>query len=184
SSNAPQSEAGQPFWNYRLEEIERDGKKEWKPVGLSITTVLHNLMETTGGWPKRIGNLLFVIGQDSKPLFLQTADEFFGWFQGFLGGDENLLSWKGGPGQVSRSEFFAFLGQRVEAFEAVEVFPHYPKLPNHFYIHPEIKGGDGETLRHLLKRFCPATPADADLILSYFLQLVWGGAPGQRPAFL
>ena len=51
-------------------------------------------------------------------------------------------------------------------------------------MHPPVAGGDGDSLRRLLCRFKPATPIDKDLILAFFLSLVWGGQPGQRPAWL
>jgi hypothetical protein len=39
-------------------------------------------------------------------------------------------------------------------------------------------------LQALLRRFNPASPIDFDLILAFFLTLVWGGLPGTRPAWL
>ena len=50
-------------------------------------------------------------------------------------------------------------------------------------MHPEPKGGDGKAIAELMSLFKPATPIDYDLLLSYFLTLVWGGEPGQRLAY-
>jgi hypothetical protein len=51
-------------------------------------------------------------------------------------------------------------------------------------MHPQPKPSGGKALLALLERLNPATLIDADLILAYFLTLVWGGLPGRRPAFL
>jgi hypothetical protein len=85
---------------------------------------------------------------------------------------------------VSESRFFAHLQQTVENHDAVESFPHHPKMDRTFYLHPSPQGGNGKMLEQFMERFCPATLVDHDLILAFILTLFWGGHPGQRPAFL
>jgi hypothetical protein len=85
---------------------------------------------------------------------------------------------------VSEARFHAYESQTVRQYESVEVFPHEPPLPGAYYCHPAVAGGGGKALHMLLNRFRPATYADADLILALFLTGLWGGRPGQRPAFL
>jgi hypothetical protein len=85
---------------------------------------------------------------------------------------------------VTQAQFVGYLRQTVEDFDAVELYPHYPPLPRHCYCHPPPGGGDGRALREPLRRFKPATLADNDLILGFFLTLFWGGRQEQRPAWL
>ncbi len=96
----------------------------------------------------------------------------------------NMLEWADGRNMVSQERFFAYLTQVSEKYDAVERAPHWPALPNTYYMHQPPEGGDGAALRELIGRFCPATLADHDLILGFFLSLLWGGPPGQRPAWL
>src|SRR5262249_17344027 len=94
------------------------------------------------------------------------------------------VTWARGDDRVSKGEFFAYLRQTAEDFQSVEAFPHYPAQPRTFYMHEEPRGGSGADLRKLIRRFNPLTPADYDLIETFFLTLFWGGAGGQRPAWL
>src|SRR5207245_630550 len=111
-------------------------------------------------------------------------DDLFAWIGRQLGDRAaNPVHWRGGPDKVSEAKFHAHLQQVADNFEAVESYPHHPPLPRHHYMHPEIRGGDGKALGWLLARFSPATLVDHDLILSFWLTLIWGGPAGRRPAF-
>jgi hypothetical protein len=95
------------------------------------------------------------------------------------------VKWAGGGASlVPSAQFHAYLRQTVEDFDAVEMMPHEPSLPRHYYLHEPVRGGDGAHLRKLVWRFSPASDLDRELIRSAFLTLFWGGAPGTRPAFL
>ena len=43
---------------------------------------------------------------------------------------------------------------------------------------------NGDTLRQLVDRFCPATDINRDLLTAAFVTPAWGGPCGARPAFV
>jgi hypothetical protein len=154
-------------------------------VGISAPLIQEQLLKITGGWPKRVGQALFV-EEDGKPLYLDTPAALFAWISRRIpaNGEANPIRWGRGDSMVGREEFFAYLQQTVEAFNAVELFPHWPLIPGHYYLHPPLQGGDDKALRRLLSYYKPATQLDADLILSMHLTPAAGLRPGCRPAFL
>jgi hypothetical protein len=174
------------FANFIIEtELGENGKAVPKVVGLPITTLGRQLAKLTGGWPKRVGSMLFAEGEDGKPLWLPKSDALFAWIgRQILAEVVNPVRWATGTDKVTKGEFYQCLEQTAEAFDAVEAFPHHPPLPRTCYMHPKPTGGDGKALAELLERFTPSTPADADLIKAFLLSLLWGGPPGQRPAWL
>jgi hypothetical protein len=149
-------------------------------TALTLRAVARDLFWVTGGWPRRVGNLLFTV-RDHTPLYLEDVDDLFAW----VGAQQTKpIHWEGGPEMVSRAVLLAHLRQSAERFEAVETLPHWPPLPGHYYTHPPLGEGDGGALDALVDRFQPATPTDRALIKSMLLTPFWGGAPGTRPAFL
>jgi hypothetical protein len=166
--------------NYVIEGAGKDSTK----TGLSARAIASRLDAVTHGWPKRIDRRLFV-PDGGKPLWLESSDQLFAWMTRQLPVTEaNGLLWATGESMVSRPQFDAYLEQTVERFDALESLPHEPAIPGHYYLHPKVLGGNGKALRGLLARFNPATGVDFDLIKAMALTLFWGGAPGQRPAFL
>jgi hypothetical protein len=177
---------GTAFCNFFEKTIKtEDSTPSTIKVGLSAAHLKEELLHLSGGWPRRVEGLLFVQGAGSEPLWLTNADQLFAWISRQLPNDgANPLKWAKGQDKVTQAQFFAYLQQTCERYDAVERFPHYPALPNHYYMHPPAQGGDGQALRQLLGRFSPLTDVDHDLILTCLLTLFWGGAPGQRPAWL
>jgi hypothetical protein len=174
--------------NYR-KESRQDGKRARDVrIGLPAEHIRLRLSEKTGDWPRRVGKALFVPDGERGPLWLTKTAEVFAWAHAAVRAPHPAASavrWADrGEDLVSRSEFEAYLRQTATRYEAVEGAPHEPPLPDCFYIHPAPAGGDGAALDGLLRRFAPATPEDAYLIAALLLTLVWGGPPGQRPAFL
>jgi hypothetical protein len=162
-----------------------DGGTETHRVGLALQGLFARLMTITKGWPKRVGPLLFVPGADQRPLWLRTHPDLFAYIARRLPSlADNPIHWAAGEDMVTRDQFFAYLQQIAEAYEAVEPYPHHPPLAGHYYLHPQPQLTDRQALWALLDRFSPASPLDADLILALFLSLLWGGQPGQRPAWL
>jgi hypothetical protein len=94
------------------------------------------------------------------------------------------IDWREGAGLVTKDEFRAALGGKVEQFADVHRFPHYPPVPGVFYLTPTPPPGDGKALAGLLDFFCPATPIDRTLIGAMWVTAVWGGPAGHRPMFL
>lgn len=185
-----QQSAGAIFRNFMAtEHVAEDGEAETQREGLPAQAIERHLLTLSGGWPKRVGagpgKLLFVEDPGPTPLFLENANQLFAWIGRQLPGDgTNPIEWPDGENLVSESRFHAHLRQTVEAYDAVEPFPHHPPMRRHYYMHQPPRGGDGKALRRLLKRYRPATLIDEDLLLAFFLQLLWGGPPGGRPAWL
>jgi hypothetical protein len=170
-----------PLCNYR--EVG-EGKAAIK-VGLAAAQIRETVLLHTGGWPKRIDERLFVVDAEGRPQWLLKTEELFAWLGGqFATSDASGIRWGQGEDRISPSVFAAHLRQNVERFDAIERLPHYPPISHCYYLPSPLPSSDGSALRELLARFHPATPADADLIHALFLTLFWGGAPGQRPAFL
>ena len=172
------------FSNYL--ETEAGGRSGWsEKVGYSAPLIAENLFGITDGWPRMAGGALFVPGPDFKPTWLSDHKELFAWIYGELAPtQQNPVKWVEGADKVTKAEFHTYLMQNAEAYDAVEPYPHHPPIPGHFYMHPEVRGGDGKALEALLARFNPATEVDRQLIKAMFLTPFWGGPGGARPAFL
>jgi hypothetical protein len=174
--------------NYTVEEYtDEDGNRRMRKVGLPNQTIAGNLLALTRGWPKRVSNWLFA-PDEYRPLWLTTPNDLLAWASRHLPGDSkrNCLVWAKADDMPTEARFHAYLNQTVERYDWVESYPHHPPMPRHFYLHPEVKGGDAHrtTLRRFLDFFSPATNIDRDLLLAAVLTQLWGGEAGARPAFL
>ena len=159
-------------------------EKEIK-VGRSSPFIRSELLKVTPGWPRRVGPMLFVEDGEGAPLWIESPACLFGWIASNLSDQEpNSIKWTSGSSMVSEAQFHAYLCQASENFDAIEAYPHYPELPRTYYMHHEVEGGNGKALKELLARFKPASLVDGDLLLAFFLSILWGGQPGQRPAWL
>lgn len=147
--------------------------------GLMIDQVAGALLALTGGWPRRVGNELFAVGPDGRPDAIRSATDLFAWIRRHAG-----VVWRRGDDKVPQDEFHAHLLRAAEAYDAVELVPHWPPVPGIYYMTPELPEADGTHLELLLDAFRPATPVDRSLLKAYLMTPVWGGAPGARPAFL
>jgi hypothetical protein len=171
---------GGDFWNFCLVGGDVDGGKP-VAVGMEIGAIAAQLVEKSGGWPKRVGSHLFCRGADGSPLWFdgqKAATQLFAWIDG-----QWKINWKAGSDKVSQERFYAYLQMHAEAFQAVEVVPHWPPLPGFYYTHPELPETDGSHLESLLDRFAPATPLDRQFMKAFVLTLLWGGRPRARPAW-
>jgi hypothetical protein len=169
------------FCNFRMVGGSDDDGGEQIAVGLDIATIAANLWEKTGGWPKRVGSHLFCQGEDGLPLWFdgnKPATKLFAWIDG-----QWKVNWKAGADKVSQERFYAHLQMKAEAFQAVEVVPHWPPLPEFYYMCPELPESDGSRLESLLDRFAPATHLDRELMKAFVLTQLWGGPPRARPAW-
>lgn len=175
------------FKNFFVQEIENEkGETKIILVGYAIQVLHAALQRLAGNWPKTANGMLFVEGPNLSPRWMKSSTETFAWIGGRLPtiGQRNGLQWMKGSDKVSEGQFHAFVVQNAEQYEAVEQIPHFPPMPNHYYMHPPLAGGGGAALRELLQRFNPATDADYDLIQTAFMTPFSGTEPGQRPAFL
>ena len=179
------------FENYRVHSNVENGREVITRIGLSVQTIAAQLQTIAPGWPKRIGQLLFV-RRDNNPVWIKNPSSLFAWIGSVLQpiADEagalrdNAIRWAAGPDKIKESQLFDYLLQTTEEVCAVELYPHEPQMAGHYYLHPDLPTGDGSAINALIDRFSPASEVDRNLILAFFLTLVWGGDTGQRPAFL
>lgn len=156
-----------------------DTKSGPRRAGLPLAVVRDDLFDLTGGWPKRVDDVLFVEDSDHKPRYLDTATQLFAWLD-----DRCHVDWWKGTDAISQERFYASLAMTAEEYRTVEECPHWPPLPDTYYMYPPLPEPDGSYLDSLVQRFSPLEPADAALIRAFIASLFWGGEPGARPAWL
>jgi hypothetical protein len=147
--------------------------------GRPIADLAQDLFHLTGGWPRRVGDALFVVTPDHKAHWLTTPARLFAWARA-----QANVAWAGGPDLVPAAEFFHHLQMVCQAYDTIEPFPHFPPVPGAFYLHPPLPPPGNAALAALLSRFAPDSHVDAQLLRAFVLTLFWGGPPGQRPAWL
>lgn len=173
------------FRNFTTEEYLNGDTMASRRVGRRGEEMVDELTRYTGGWPRRMGRMLFALDRAGDILWMKTAAELFAWIDWQYGvGDGKGYEWAGGPSLLSMETFLAACRTHCEHWDQVELHPHEPLLPGHYYHHPEIVPGDGKHLTELVCRFSPATDLDGDLIRLFFLSMCWGGPPGKRPVFV
>jgi hypothetical protein len=156
-----------------------DGKKSISP--LPMDKIISGLFNVTGGWPCRVGNQLFIHSGGGQIAYLRSPAPLFA----FIGRkSDRPPEFHEAAGCHSKAEVFADLQANAKNYAAVEVLPHEPLVPGHYYACGECQAGDGTCLEQLLDFFSPATPVDRDLIKLSIATPFWGGPLGARPAFL
>lgn len=177
-ADAPQSPVD-IFSNYRLEEIENSKPKR---VGLMSKEIFTRLQAITGGNLRSLNNkALFVAEGDDKVRLIVNHEQFFAWLDGVC-----KVDWASGADKVSEKRFFLYCLQECQAFESVELFPHFPDLDGAFYHHPELSEEESEPtkLDQLLAMLSPYSCDDEALIKALIVTVLWGGDAGSRPVFL
>jgi hypothetical protein len=178
------------FYEATVETKDSFGKvvKKSVKVGLPANKISDRLLQVTGGFPKARGEKLFFRGKDGAPLWVKKTATLFAHIGRFYQGtDRNRVRWatEGSMADMlPREHFHEHLLKEVEQYDAVELFPHWPPVPGHYYAHQPVPAATGKALDGLVNRFCPATDHDGTLIRAFFLTLLWGGPGGSRPAFL
>lgn len=173
---APDKPQSDPVANFTI-EAGLSGEDETVPLPMAL--VIGRILQKTDGWPRRVGQSLFV-HDESGIHWLESAPAFFGWLAARVG----VVEWRKMSGCVTKEEVFHELRRTAQSYGAVESLPHFPPLAGHYYACGEIEAGDGRSLDRLVNFFTPATPQDRMLILAMFVTPFWGGRPGSRPAFL
>ena len=159
-------------------KLELRNYEEKEPIDPEL--IVEQLLEATGGWPKRIGNTLFVQYEKNVIDKILNKDGLFAWLHKYF-----VVDWSDRKGRITKAEFMKLLEVTVESYESLEFYPHWPRLPNTYYaFSPSFFSMEGESLDELINNFNPATHADRELIKAFLLTLFWGGPKGQRPAFL
>jgi hypothetical protein len=153
-------------------------KVEKQLLAYPMARIISEIRRITGDWPRRAAGALFVPGDCNVSWLESTAATF-----GYLATKTGTIKWHKGISCCTKEETCAELYRTATTYEAVEVLPHSPPMAGHFYACTSPTPGNGSTLDTLIKRFCPATPIDGDLILAAFVTCFWGGPGGARPAF-
>lgn len=173
------------FRNWKWDEKpEGDTMRRFK-AGRRGPELVEELVAYTGGWPRRVGSMLFAKDRAGGIIWMKSVSELFAWIDWqYSFGDGRGFDWTGASDALTKEDFLAACRQHCEHWDQVELYPHEPQLANHYYHHPEVTPGDGKTLSDLVQRFYPDTTEDEDLIRLFFLTLVWGGPPRKRPIFV
>jgi hypothetical protein len=159
---------------------------------LSFAEIADYLLVFTGGlhdgWPKKVGNQLFIQSRDDSPIYLDKVSHLFGWMNSFC--QVKWLGKKPEDGFQPREDFLSYLQfahPKIEKYDIISPYPHWPPRLGVYYMHPPFKPNETAETPHLdklLDFYCPATPHDRQLLKAAILTLFWGGNPGQRPVFL
>ena len=149
-------------------------------VPKTMPEILSGIFDLTNGWPRRVGDRLF-IHEDDQIRWLNKAPDMFAWVGRTT---KAIVDFARTSNAFGKEETFAAVKQGATGYKSIEVCPHEPRIPDHYYACNEYPSGEGSHLKWLLDRFSPETEVDRDLILLMFATLFWGGSGGQRPAFL
>ena len=144
----------------------------------AVQEIAQQLEALAPGWPKRVGETLFIATPDQQPVYLESPTRLMAWIDSFA-----KVDWTRGNLSITQERFYEHLRMTVEQFDAIETLPHWPPLERIYYMHQPVPEPAG-VLGKLLDYFNPATPLDRELIKAVFMTLFWGGPPGSRPAFL
>lgn len=163
--------------NYTVQEIE----KKQVLVPIHPAKIVKIILDICEGWPKRIGNRLFVIEND-RPRFLMNHHDLFAFMR-----QKTNVAWNSSGTMLSKQEFFSMMTttRMVEEFLELSTIPHEPPIKNFFYLKFQKKNDQtSSSFLKMLQAFSPATPLDAKLIAAAFMTPFWGGDGGTRPAFV
>jgi Primase C terminal 2 (PriCT-2) len=145
----------------------------------SVNDMAGYLKRKTGGWPKRVGEQLFVEGDEQRPIFLGSSTQLFGVLDSV-----SAVFWVKGAAMLTQERFFEFLRKLgAEQFETIEPCPHHPPMAGAFYMHRPLEATGGGLFDQLLQMLTPATEQDRELIRAALMTPFWGGPAGKRPAF-
>jgi hypothetical protein len=170
--------------NFEFVEVkttDNEGKEKTlvEPRALALPKIVKRLSRISDGWPKRVGEELFVASADHRPVMLGSQAQLFGWLRGSF-----KVDWRNSSTMATPHELYEHLRKfAVDRFDVIEQFPHWPPVGEAFYLHPEIGIQSGALLGRLLDFFKPATDHDRELIKAAILTVFWGGPPGKRPVF-
>ena len=156
-----------------------DDEPKYRP--LTMSEIIAKIRSATGGWPRRVGESLFVNDPKAGGIcWINKSAELFGW----LGRQNGRICWRKGIGYVPKEEVFSEIQRTARQYDAIETMPHYPGVDGHFYACDIPEPGNGIHLKELLDLFNPLTPLDRRLLMAAAATPLWGGPPGRRPAFL
>ncbi len=147
----------------------------------SVVDMADYLNTKTGGWPKRVDETLFLETKNFEPVYLESSTQLFGHLRAMAD-----VLWLPGPDLAPQEQFYEYLRKfSAEKFKAIERFPHFPAMPDTYYMHPKLeKTRKKVCFRLLMDFFGFDSEIDRSLGEAAVLTLLWGGSPGARPCFL
>jgi len=172
---------------------KENGKAKSVTYYKTIETIAAQLRTVTGGWPKVVGDTLFVQqkqGGTWRVRYLSKADDLFAWMA-----EVADVRWteaaclckesKAPRTPATKGEFLKHLqATSPDRFLAVSDLPHEPPMGGYYYLPLELPDATGEHLEELVSSFNAATEHDRMLMLACLLTMFWGGTPGTRPGFI
>ena len=111
-----------------------DGKPRDFKVPKKADHIAAELLQKTGGFPKRVGSRLFVIGDKNEIIWIDSSPKLFAEMNGRF---EIKMAWGHVEGAINKNEFFEFLKGKVERFEMVSTMSHHPERSEIFYSLPQ-----------------------------------------------
>jgi hypothetical protein len=159
------------FVNYVHDETRR--------VGIDPVKIIERLLLATENWPCVVSGELYVLGDNNSLRPLTKPEELFAWL-----GLRFQVDWWQGTGAITKAEFFSALRMQCHSYHGREIYPHHPPVDRILYRPFEFQHANGLKLREFVDFFSPSSAEDRQLIIALILTVFWGGAGGQRPAFL
>jgi hypothetical protein len=150
-------------------------------IPASMREIFDQLQELSPGWPKRLGEVLFVESDDHRPIFLEDVNALVQWISG-----KAMVDFIEKHGYFTMGHFFSYLSKTAaERFDAIEKLPHYPEVKGTYYMHRPIEKRRGlKLVNKFLNFFRPFQAEDRELMRALLFTLFWGGPGGKRPFFL
>jgi hypothetical protein len=159
----------------------KNGEDEEITFALNVEEIDASLERIVPGWPKRVGDTLFVPDNENRPKLLTSPSRLFAWID-----EVAQVDWMKGVGKyIGTDRYYEHKRMTSERFDAIEFLPHWPMMEGVYYMHNPVPRKTGSALTdQLLAFFSPATDVDRELIRAFILTLFWGGPSGGRPAFM
>lgn len=195
--------AVRPIIGNCIDRIVKDKKGEAKTIQehVILPVIAEAINKVTGGWPRRAGGIPFALHQMNGSLpdhssvnILSSSDDLFAWIRKSCN-----VRWT--TGQVidpennivlnppTKNELYSYIASNsYPSYKGFECLPHYPVMPDVFYLPCEIPAWPDADKPGPLDEFItslnPETELDRLLLFVAILTPGWGGAPGTRPAFV
>jgi hypothetical protein len=195
--------------NYKTVVYENgEGEEKVKRLYLSPDKIVADLHAATGGWPKVVGDQLFVPRAAGRRVETKEAlSNKMGDLYRVLDKSQDFSAWLGMATKCEWTTSAVFLEDDNESppvspvtkadlmlpctfyserFEGAEVLPHWPMRQNTFYhIKPtDLEPSDGSALRDFLDMLNYDSDIDRSILEASLMTMMWGGPPGARPGIL
>jgi len=185
----------------RFSNIRWSADTNVPPVALPLGQLVDHIFGLTGGWPRRVGNRLFVLNPfpDGTPIVDETSIRV-------IGGPDDYHAWLMAVAQSVR--FYAkecqddVCGRPCDPVRLTDIYSHSLSRPEHWYMSverlphaPDVFGEDvyylptnlpkptGKWLRAFIDHLNPKTDVDRELMKAAIITPMWSGPPGSRPIF-